>query len=100
MLTHLDVTGTPSAATALSRSDETTISADEVVLAELKDMWTSREISTREDREMRKTVEERITTLRRKTIVRPTIEVLSGLVGPDARTAWDLNRSRSCRQSV
>jgi hypothetical protein len=36
-----------------------------------------------------KTVEDRITTRRRKTIVRPTIEVLAGLVGPDARTAWD-----------
>ncbi|HEV7450879.1 MAG TPA: hypothetical protein VGO16_05735 [Pseudonocardiaceae bacterium] len=34
-------------------------------------------------------MEDRITTRRRKTIVRPTIEVLAGLVGPDARTAWD-----------
>jgi site-specific DNA recombinase len=58
-------------------------------LVELKDMWTYREISTREYRQMRKTIEDRITTLRRKTIVRPTIEVLAGLVGPDARTAWD-----------
>jgi hypothetical protein len=38
---------------------------------------------------MRNTVEDRITTLRRKTIVRPTVEVLTGLVGPDARAAWD-----------
>jgi hypothetical protein len=52
-------------------------------------MWTSREISTREYREMRKTVDERISSLRRKTIVRPTAEVLAGLVGPDARTAWN-----------
>jgi site-specific DNA recombinase len=89
LLTRLDVTGASSATTALSAADETVISADEAELAELKDMWTSREISTREYRQMRKTVEERITTLRRKTIVRPTVEVLSGLVGSDARTAWD-----------
>jgi uncharacterized membrane protein len=52
-------------------------------------MWDHRELSTREYRTMRKTVEDRITTLRRKTIVRPTVEVLAGLVGADARTAWD-----------
>jgi site-specific DNA recombinase len=38
---------------------------------------------------MRRTVEDRITTLHRKTIVRPTVEVLAGLVGPDARACWD-----------
>jgi hypothetical protein len=52
-------------------------------------MWTSREISTREYRQMRKTIEDRISALRRKTIVRPTAEVLAGLVGPDARAAWN-----------
>jgi site-specific DNA recombinase len=89
LLSHLDVTGTPSAATALSAADEAAISDDEQELAELKDMWDQREISTREYRQMRKTVEDRISGLRRKTIVRPTVEVLAGLVGPDARKAWD-----------
>ncbi len=89
LLTNLDVTGTPSAAIALSAADEAVINIDEAELVELKDMWTSRELSTREYRAMRKTVEDRITTLRRKTIVRPTVEVLAGLVGADARTAWD-----------
>ncbi len=89
LLTHLDVTGAPSAATALSAADEATISDDEQELAELKDMWNQREISTREYRQMRKTVEDRISGLRRKTIVRPTVEVLAGLVGPDARATWD-----------
>jgi site-specific DNA recombinase len=65
------------------------LDADEAELAELKDMWTHRELSTREYRAMRKTVEDRISALRRKTIVRPTAEVLSGLVGPGARAAWD-----------
>jgi site-specific DNA recombinase len=89
LLTHLDVTGAPSVATALSEQDEAAIAADERELAELKDMWTHRELSTREYRQMRKTVEDRITTLQRKTIVRPTVEVLAGLVGPDARACWD-----------
>ncbi|MGH3528895.1 MAG: zinc ribbon domain-containing protein [Pseudonocardiaceae bacterium] len=89
LLTHLDVTGAPTVATALSEEDETAIAADERELAELKDMWNSRELSTREYRQMRKTVEDRITTLQRKTIVRPTVEVLAGLVGPDARSSWD-----------
>jgi site-specific DNA recombinase len=71
LLTHLDVSGAPSAATALSAADEAAISADEAELVELKDMWTSREISTREYRAMRKTVEDRITTLRRKTMCAP-----------------------------
>ena len=89
LLTHLDVTGTPTVATALSEQDEAAIVADERELAELKDMWTHQELSTREYRQMRKTIEDRITTLQRKTIVRPTVEVLTGLVGPDARPAWD-----------
>jgi hypothetical protein len=50
LLTHLDVSGAPSAATALSAGDEAVISADEAELAELKDMWTHRELSTREYR--------------------------------------------------
>jgi hypothetical protein len=89
LLTRLDVSGAPRAATALSGADEAAISADEAELAELKDMWTSREISTREYRQMRKTIEDRISSLRRKTIVRPTVEVLAGLVGADARAAWN-----------
>ncbi len=89
LLTGLDVSEAPTAATALSPDDEAAIAADEQELAELKDMWNHRELSTREYREMRKTVDERISTLQRKTIVRPTGEVLAGLVGPNARAAWD-----------
>ncbi|MGH3767076.1 MAG: recombinase family protein [Pseudonocardiaceae bacterium] len=89
LLTNLDVTGAPRATTTLSAVDEATISAEEAEVAELKDMWTQRELSTREYRQMRKTIEDRLAALRRKTIVRPTVEVLAGLVGPHARTAWD-----------
>ena len=89
LLTRLDVTGAPTAATVLSSQDEATISADEHELAELKDMRTHRELTSREYRQMRKTVEDRISVLRRKTLVRPTVEVLTGLVGSDARACWD-----------
>ena len=89
LLTGLDVSGAPTATLALPEADQAAIDADEVELAELKDMWDHRELSTREYRAMRKTVEDRITALRRKTIVRPTVEVLSGLVGPGARAAWE-----------
>ena len=89
LLTGLDVTGASRATTALSETDQAAISAEEAELAELKDMWTHRELSTREYRAMRKTIEDRIDILRRKTVVRPTVEVLAGLVGPDARAAWE-----------
>ncbi len=88
LLTHLDLTGAPRPATALSPADAAAIAADEQELAELKDMWTHRELSTREYRQMRKTVDERITARHRKTIVRPTADVLAGLVGPNARASW------------
>jgi hypothetical protein len=89
LLTGLDITGTPTATLAPPEADQAAISADEAELAELKDMWAHRELSTREYRAMRKAIEDRITALRRKTIVRPTVEVLSGLVGPGARAAWE-----------
>jgi hypothetical protein len=69
--------------------DQATITADEAELAELKDMWAHRELSTREYRAMRKIIEDHISALRRKTIVRPTVKVFSGLAWPGARAAWD-----------
>jgi site-specific DNA recombinase len=89
LLTRLDVSGAPRATLVLPEADQAAISADEAELAELKDIWDHRELSTREYRAMRRTVEDRITILRRKTIVRPSAGVLSGLVGPGARAAWD-----------
>jgi hypothetical protein len=63
MPSKLDVSGTPTATLALPEADQAAIRADEADLAELKVMWTSREIPTREYREMRKTIKDRITTL-------------------------------------
>jgi hypothetical protein len=88
LLTRLDPSGQEAAAT-LTDADQVAIDADQVELAELKAMWNAREMTTREYREMRRTVEERIAKVRRKTVVRPTVEVLAGLTGPHARAAWD-----------
>jgi hypothetical protein len=56
-------------------------------LRDLNGMWTAREITTGEYRQMRKAIEERITKLQRRTVVRP-LEILNGVTGPQARAAW------------
>jgi hypothetical protein len=88
LLERLDVTGStePPSLTAV---DQAAIEADQEELAELKDMWDAGELKTREYRAMRKTVEDRITQIRRKLVVRPAVEVLEGLVGPNARRSWE-----------
>ncbi|MCA1673741.1 MAG: recombinase family protein, partial [Actinobacteria bacterium] len=60
LLTTLTVSG-PQATVSLSEVEQAAISADEAELAELKDMWHARELSTREYRQMRRIVEDRIT---------------------------------------
>ncbi|GGW55152.1 recombinase family protein [Streptomyces xantholiticus] len=87
LLERLDVTGQEEAA-VLSPEDQAAIHADREELAELKDMWNSRELKTQEYRAMKKTVEERIAKVERKLVVRPAVEVLRGLVGQDARKNW------------
>ncbi|MFJ7965135.1 recombinase family protein [Streptomyces sp. NPDC096324] len=86
-LERLDVAGSTEPP-ALSAVDQAAIEADEEELAELKDMWESGELKTREYRAMRKTVEDRVARIRRKLVVRPTVEVLEGLVGPNASSSW------------
>jgi site-specific DNA recombinase len=88
LLERLDVTGDAVAA-VLSDSDHAAIDADRVELAELKAMWDAREITTSEYREMRKTVDDRIKKVEAKTIIRPAVEVLEGMTGPDARRTWE-----------
>lgn len=89
LLTTLDLSGSPTATATLTDREQQAIAADERELAELKDMWKQREVSTREYREMRRTVEDRINQIRRKTVVRPTADVLAGLVGEHARAQWN-----------
>ncbi|MFI0215510.1 hypothetical protein [Streptomyces lydicus] len=87
LLERLDLTNAPTPS-SLSEEDQAAIEADRQELADLKDMWESQELKTREYREMRKTVEARIAEAERKMIVRPTTEVLDGLTGPKARESW------------
>ncbi|MGW2392150.1 recombinase family protein [Streptomyces lydicamycinicus] len=87
LLERLDLTEVPSPS-SLSEEDQAAIDADRQELDDLKDMWESQELKTREYREMRKTVEARIAEVERKRVVRPTAEVLQGLVGSAARESW------------
>ncbi len=87
LLERLDLTDAPTAS-ELSEEERAAVEADGRELDELKAMWNNQELKTREYREMRKTVEARIAEVERKMIVRPTAEVLDGLVGPDARKSW------------
>ncbi|MFI1619681.1 recombinase family protein [Streptomyces lydicus] len=87
LLERLDLTEVP-APSSLSEEDQAAIDADRQELDDLKDMWESQELKTREFREMRKTVEARIAEVERKRVVRPTAEVLQGLVGSAARESW------------
>ncbi|MFI8876469.1 recombinase family protein [Streptomyces sp. NPDC055243] len=87
LLERLDLAEAPTPS-ALSEEDQAAIEADRQELDDLKDMWESQELKTREYRVMRKTVEARIAEVERKMIVRPTTEVLEGLVGSNARENW------------
>lgn len=87
LLENLDVTG-EEPSTLLSQDDQDAIAADREELTELKDMWDKQEIKTAEYRAMRKKVDDRIAMVERKVVVRPTAEVLDGLVGPEARENW------------
>ncbi|MGQ0716053.1 MAG: recombinase family protein [Pseudonocardiales bacterium] len=88
LLETLDVSGAPSTATLTSPADDEAVSKDLEELAELREMWDAREMTTKEYREMRRTVEARIKKARARTVIRPAVEVLDGMVGPDAAPAW------------
>jgi hypothetical protein len=88
LLETLDVSGAPSTATLMSPADDEAVSKDLEELAELREMWDARELTTKEYREMRRSVEVRIKKVRARTVVRPAVEVLEGMVGPDAAQAW------------
>ncbi|MFD9212132.1 recombinase family protein [Streptomyces sp. NPDC059544] len=88
LLERLDLSEAPTPS-ELTDEDRTAVEADRRELDELKDMWQKQELKTREYREMRKLVEARIAEIERKMIVRPTTEVLEGLVGPHARASWE-----------
>jgi len=63
------------------------IADDEKQLDELNAMWTQKEITTREFKQMRAKILARIESNEKKTTVRP-IKALEGLTGPNARKTW------------
>ncbi|HEY3482199.1 MAG TPA: recombinase family protein [Streptomyces sp.] len=87
ILSKLDVSGRPPAATSLPEADVQADNDDAEQLKELNEMWTAKEISTPEYRAMRRTIEARMKARQRKIIQRPT-EVLQGIAGPDAARNW------------
>lgn len=74
--------------TSLSDTAQEALDLELAELAELKDMWTARGCTTREYRQMRAVVEQRIAKIQTKAVIRPTATILKGLTGPNARTAW------------
>jgi site-specific DNA recombinase len=99
LLERLDVTGAVSAA-VLSDADNAAIDADSAELTELKAMWDAREITTSEYREMRKRVDDRIRKIEAKTVIRPAVEVLEGMTGPDARKTWEAHEKAGNRERL
>jgi hypothetical protein len=73
---------------ALTETHQEKIAGEERELAELKAMWDAREITTSEYRQMRRTVEARISKLQARTVVRPTAALLEGITGDSARAVW------------
>jgi site-specific DNA recombinase len=51
-------------------------------------MWTTKEITTSEYRQMRREIMERIAENEPKTVVRP-VKSLEGLTGPEAASRWE-----------
>jgi DNA invertase Pin-like site-specific DNA recombinase len=76
------------AVAVMTDADRAAIEEDQQELAELRAAWDAREIKTREYRQMRKQVEDRIAAIQTKTAIRPTAEVLQGIIGKHARPAW------------
>ncbi len=88
VLDKLDVPGRTPASTARPQADIDAEKEDTEQLAELNVMWTARDASTPEYRKMRRDIEVRIKERQRRTTVRPVVEVLHGVAGPDARGNW------------
>ncbi len=69
---------------------EREIAEDEQQMRDLHDMWRNKEISTEEYRRDRREIQARIRENERKTIVKArSVESISDLIGPDAKTRWD-----------
>ncbi len=75
--------------TAAAQAAEAEIEDDERQIAELHDMWISKEIDAAEYRKDRRVIQARIRDNQRKTIVRvKTTDAVADLIGPGAKAAW------------
>ena len=75
--------------TAAVEAAERAIEDDERQLAELHDMWISKEIDTAEYRKDRRTIQARINQNQKKTVVRvKSPDAIADLIGRDAKEKW------------
>jgi len=78
------------ARTGVAEAAERAIDDDERQLAELHDMWISKEIDTAEYRQDRRTIQARIRENQKKTIIRvKSPGAVADLIGPDAKSRWE-----------
>ncbi|TCJ35908.1 recombinase family protein [Parafrankia sp. BMG5.11] len=89
-LEKLNVSGTPAIASGLPAPNQERLDELRNDLEELREGWKKGEFSAREYREDRKVITDQIRELeKRSSAPRPTVEILAGLTGPNARAAWD-----------
>jgi site-specific DNA recombinase len=75
--------------TAAVEAAERAIEDDEKQIAELHEMWISKEIDTAEYRKDRRTIQARINQNQKKTVVRvKSPDAIADLIGPDAKVKW------------
>lgn len=88
LLENLTISGKPTR-TAAVEAAERAIEDDERQLAELHDMWISKEIDTAEYRKDRRTIQARIRENERKTTAKSkSPEAIADLIGPGAKAKW------------
>jgi len=88
LLENLAVNPKRTRTTALEAA-ERAIEDDERQLAELHDMWISKEIDTAEYRKDRRTIQARMRENQKKTIVKvKSPDSIADLIGPDASAKW------------
>jgi DNA invertase Pin-like site-specific DNA recombinase len=101
LLEKIDITGATATVSGLPAPVQEAVDADQLELDELYDAWKSQEINSREYREMRKVVTDRIRAAKRRvTIARPAVEVLEGMTGPNARANWTRMRASGDRERL
>lgn len=75
---------------AVAEAAQREIDSDEKQLAELHDMWISKEIDSAEYRKDRRTIQARIRDNQKKTIVKvKSPHAIADLTGPDAKAKWE-----------